>query len=44
MIDLNTGVRITNCDVFPDRPWNPGDSPKTALWEYLTIRSEFEVD
>jgi cephalosporin hydroxylase len=20
---------------FPDRPWDKGDNPKTALWEYL---------
>lgn len=22
-------------DMFGDRPWRPGDSPKTAVWEYL---------
>jgi cephalosporin hydroxylase len=22
-------------DAFPDRPWAPGNSPKTAVWEYL---------
>jgi cephalosporin hydroxylase len=21
--------------MFPDRPWEPGDNPKTAVWEYL---------
>lgn len=29
---------------FPDRPWGPGDNPKTAVWEYLKTHSEFEVD
>jgi cephalosporin hydroxylase len=22
-------------DAFPDRPWKPGDNPKTAVWAYL---------
>lgn len=24
-------------DVFPDRPWSPGNSPKSAVFEYLSI-------
>ena len=31
-------------DLFPDRPWGPGDNPKTAVWEYLKTHSEFEID
>lgn len=31
-------------DMFPDRPWGPGNNPKTAVWEYLKAHSEFEVD
>ena len=27
-----------------DRPWGPGDSPKTAVWEYLETHPEFEID
>ncbi len=30
--------------MFPDRPWGPGDNPKTAVWEYLKAHSEFEID
>lgn len=30
--------------MFPDRPWGPGDNPKTAVWEYLKTHSEFEID
>ena len=30
--------------MFPDRPWGPGDNPKTAVWEYLKAHPEFEVD
>lgn len=22
-------------EMFPDRPWGPGNNPKTAVWEYL---------
>jgi cephalosporin hydroxylase len=31
-------------DMFPDRPWGPGDNPKTAVWEYLKTHTEFEID
>ena len=27
-----------------DRPWGPGDNPKTAVWEYLKTHSEFQID
>lgn len=31
-------------ELYPDRPWGPGDNPKTAVWEYLKSHPEFEVD
>jgi cephalosporin hydroxylase len=31
-------------DAFPDRPWGPGNNPKTAVWEYLKTHPEFEID
>jgi cephalosporin hydroxylase len=31
-------------NMFPDRPWGPGDNPKTAVWEYLKTHGEFEID
>jgi len=31
-------------DMFPDRPWGKGNNPKTAVWEYLSKHSEFEID
>jgi cephalosporin hydroxylase len=31
-------------EMFPDRPWGPGDNPKTAVWEYLKTHSDFEID
>lgn len=27
-----------------DRPWGPGDNPKTAVWEFLINNSDFEID
>ena len=30
--------------MFPDRPWGPGNNPKTAVMEYLKTYPEFEVD
>ncbi|CAN1545559.1 CmcI Cephalosporin hydroxylase [Rhabdaerophilaceae bacterium] len=31
-------------DLFPDRPWSPGDNPKTALHDFLKTHSEFAID
>jgi len=31
-------------DMFPDRPWGPGNNPKTSVWEYLKTHPEFEID
>ena len=31
-------------DMFPDRPWGPGDNPKTAVHEFLGKHSEFIID
>ena len=31
-------------DMFPDRPWGPGDNPKTAVRQFLTAHPEFASD
>ena len=31
-------------EMSSDRPWGPGDNPKTAVWEYLKTHAEFEID
>jgi cephalosporin hydroxylase len=31
-------------EMFGDRPWGPGNNPKTAAWEYLKTHPEFEID
>ena len=30
--------------LFLDRPWGPGDNPKTAVWEYVRKHPEFAID
>ncbi|BCF90131.1 MULTISPECIES: cephalosporin hydroxylase family protein [Paraburkholderia] len=31
-------------DAFPDRPWDHGDNPKTAVWAFVEKHPEFEID
>ncbi|MFH0132307.1 cephalosporin hydroxylase family protein [Variovorax sp. VaC1] len=31
-------------EMYPNRPWGPGDNPKTAVHEYLKTHPEFEID
>lgn len=30
--------------MFPDRPWGPGNNPKTAVRQYLKSHPEFQID
>jgi cephalosporin hydroxylase len=41
---FDTVVEDMSADMFPDRPWGPGDNPKTAVWEYLKTHPEFVID
>ena len=41
---FDTVIEDMPADMFPDRPWGPGDNPKTAVREYLRSHPEFEVD
>lgn len=29
---------------FPDRPWDKGNNPKTAVWEFLKERDDFQIN
>jgi cephalosporin hydroxylase len=31
-------------DMYPDRPWGPGNNPKTAVHRYHEQHPEFEID
>lgn len=41
---FDTIIEDMPADMFPNRPWGPGDNSKTAVWEYLKTHSEFEID
>lgn len=41
---FDTLIEDMPADMFFDRPWGPGDSPKTAVREYLKEHKEFEID
>ena len=41
---FDTIVEDMPAEMFPNRPWGPGDNPKTAVWEYLKAHPEFEID
>lgn len=43
-IVFDTVVEDLPADMYPDRPWHPGNNPKTAAWEYLKTHPEFEID
>ena len=41
---FDTIVEDMPADAYPDRPWGPGNNPKTAVWEYLKTHPEFEIE
>jgi cephalosporin hydroxylase len=41
---FDTVIEDMPVTMFADRPWGPGNSPKTAVWEYLRSHPEFEID
>lgn len=43
-IAFDTIVEDVPKDLFPDRPWGPGNNPKTAVHEYLKGHPEFLID
>lgn len=41
---FDTVVEDMPAEMIVDRPWGPGNNPKTAVWEYLKTHTEFEID
>ncbi|MGC5700250.1 cephalosporin hydroxylase family protein [Pseudomonas sp. NFXW11] len=41
---MDTVVEDMPPEFFPDRPWGPGDNPKTAVWAYLEENRDFQID
>lgn len=43
-IVFDTVIEDMPADMFPNRPWGPGDNPKTAVHAWLEDHPEFEID
>lgn len=43
-IVMDTGIEDLPDDHFSERPWRKGNSPKSAVWEYLKTHPEFVPD
>jgi len=41
---FDTVIEDLPTEACPDRPWGPGDNPKTALWAFLKDHPEFQID
>ena len=41
---FDTIIEDVAAKYFDNRPWGPGDNPKTAVWEYLKTHPEFKID
>lgn len=41
---FDTIIEVMPADMFSDRPWGPGNNPKTAVHQYLKDHPEFEID
>jgi len=40
---FDTIIEDFPADMYPDRPWGPGNSPRSAVIDYIEKHSEFEV-
>lgn len=41
---FDTIVEDVPAELIKDRPWSPGNNPKTAVHEYVKLHPEFEID
>jgi cephalosporin hydroxylase len=41
---FDTVIEDLPAELYPDRPWGPGDSPKSAVRQFLEETDRFEVD
>lgn len=44
IIVFDTIIEDMPVNTFPDRPWGRGNSPKTAVYEFLRKNKRFEID
>ena len=41
---FDTAIEEVHAEMFADRPWGPGNNPKTAVREFLKTTDRFEID
>ena len=41
---FDTVIEDVPKEMYPDRPWGPGDSPKSAVHEFIKTNGKFEID
>jgi len=41
---FDTIIEDLSAEMFPDRPWGPGNNPKTAVHDFLRNHSEFKIN
>lgn len=44
LIVFDTWVEDVPENYYPDRPWDKGDNPKTAVWEFVKGNDDFVID
>jgi cephalosporin hydroxylase len=44
LVVLDTIIEDMPENSFPDRPWDRGNNPKTAVWAFLKKNTNFEID
>ncbi len=44
LVVMDTSIDDMPDDAFPDRPWGPGDNPKTAVHAFLKNTDRFRID
>ena len=44
LVVLDTVIEYMDADAFPDRPWGKGNSPLTAVRQFLKGSDRFEID
>jgi len=44
LVVFDTVIEDVPASCYPDRPWRPGDNPKTAVRQFLSETDRFEID
>jgi cephalosporin hydroxylase len=44
LVAFDTAIEDMPEGSYPDRPWDKGNNPKTAVWEFLKQNDRFEID